>query len=143
MVDHHHHHGKMLLDSYSTFEKGHQFPHYAKDVQGEAVHHSSEVLPGRKIMHPIKESSQEDVLKFSRQEDTGGQKLIMADYFDQRPPPVPPKSGFQKFQSLYHHFVFFCSLEANISFCKNFLLSYLYKVLGMLKTQCFGEDLNI
>lgn len=51
---------------------------------------------GRKIMHPIKESSQEDMLKLSPDEPIGTQKFIVASAapppLDARPPPVPPKS---------------------------------------------------
>jgi hypothetical protein len=47
-------------------------------------------------MHPIKESSQEDMLKLSPNEPIGTQKFIMANVAmqptDARPPPVPPKS---------------------------------------------------
>ena len=51
---------------------------------------------GRKIMHPIKESSQEDMLRLSPNEPIGTQKFIVASTAPQpleaRPPPVPPKS---------------------------------------------------
>lgn len=79
-----------------------QFPQYNKGPaepyggQQMTSHPNGHREDGRKIMHPIKESSQEDMLKLSPNEPIGTQKFIVASVpapaMDARPPPVPPKS---------------------------------------------------
>ncbi|KAK7500923.1 hypothetical protein BaRGS_00007803 [Batillaria attramentaria] len=84
--------GKGPVDPYTGMVVGHVSQH-AKDTSG--LPHGE----GRKIMHPIKESSQEDFLKMSpNDEPIGTQKFITAPPSTQgelRPPPVPPKNFAQ------------------------------------------------
>lgn len=79
-----------------------QYPQYNKGPSDPYGGHAVTSQPngnredGRKIMHPIKESSQEDMLRLSPNEPIGTQKFIVANAavqpLEARPPPVPPKS---------------------------------------------------
>ncbi|XP_025083833.1 uncharacterized protein LOC112557623 isoform X6 [Pomacea canaliculata] len=80
-------------------------PQHFKNLSGsttEVSRHGSTMLSGCKVMHPIRESSQEDLLRGQPQQEKDGsfQKVAVAPFStqnDMRPPPVPPKN-FAQFQ---------------------------------------------
>lgn len=80
-------------------------PQHFKNLSGsttEVSRHGSTMLSGCKVMHPIRESSQEDLLRGQPQQEKDGsfQKVAVAPFStqnDMRPPPVPPKSKARQF----------------------------------------------
>ncbi|CAL1530458.1 unnamed protein product [Lymnaea stagnalis] len=90
-----------------------------KDLSGltseEMSRHVYETLTQRKVMHPIKESSQEDILKVLPKEDTMRDNFAEPVGKEGRPPPIPPKNfaAFQVSKSAHHREPSIDSLDKN------------------------------
>ena len=84
---------QLMDQQYPQYGKGPSDPCGGQPVTSQP---SGQREDGRKVMHPIQESSQEDMLRLSPNEPIGTQKFIVASTAPQpleaRPPPVPPKS---------------------------------------------------